>query len=197
MKIYCYDRNGIFIEPLKADEPLKAKKDPLENERRLKFYQAELAVISRMEGLDDGEKARLVAKLKTPEDAFLVPANATKKAPPKLAKDEVACFINGKWSKVKDHRGQIFHMPGEREEFRMETFGDLPEGAVFGKRTIGSDEKWEMIRANRDGLLRKSDWMMLSDAPVDNIKAEAYRQKLRDIPSDFTEPEKVVFPKLS
>lgn len=191
MEIYCYDKKGIFLEKLEA------KKDPLENERRLKFYQEELTIINRMKGLDDGDKAGLIAKLKTPEDAFLVPANATKKKPPKLAKNEVACFNHGKWLKLKDHRGQLFHIPGEKEEFRMDTFGDFPEGAVLGKRPISDGEKWEAIRAERDNLLRASDWMMLPDSPrIHDKSAIDYRQALRDLPSKFSDAKKVVFPKM-
>jgi len=55
---------------------------------------------------------------------------------------------------------------------------------------------WEKIRAQRDQLLKDSDWTILSDAtPKPNKDAWAvYRQILRQIPQKFSTPESVVWP---
>ena len=60
-------------------------------------------------------------------------------------------------------------------------------------------DKWNNIRSNRNGLLAQTDWCVLPDAPftpeqIEEIKI--YRQQLRDITTDFTNPDDVVFPDL-
>lgn len=50
------------------------------------------------------------------------------------------------------------------------------------------------IRATRDRLLSESDWTQLKDAKVDSDAWGAYRQTLRDIPSQEGFPMNVVFP---
>ena len=42
------------------------------------------------------------------------------------------------------------------------------------------------IRQERDRLLKESDWMSLPDSPVMSDEWKAYRQALRDLPSDAT-----------
>ena len=56
---------------------------------------------------------------------------------------------------------------------------------------------WEQIKAQRDGLLKDSDWTTNSDAPFTAAQKKAwkeYRQALRDLPSTFSTPEEVVWP---
>jgi len=55
---------------------------------------------------------------------------------------------------------------------------------------------WEQIRAQRDGLLKDSDWSAFPDATPKPSK-EAwldYRKALRDLPQTFSSPEEVVWP---
>ena len=55
---------------------------------------------------------------------------------------------------------------------------------------------WEQIRAQRDGLLKDSDWSAFPDATPKPSK-EAwldYRKALRDIPQTFSKLEEVVWP---
>jgi len=57
--------------------------------------------------------------------------------------------------------------------------------------------KWNLIKGYRNGLLAQSDWTQLSDAVLTLDEKSAwqdYRQTLRDIPQDFTVPEEVLFP---
>jgi len=59
------------------------------------------------------------------------------------------------------------------------------------------EEKWSAIKRVRNELLTACDWTQLSDAILTVEEKEAwliYRQKLRDIPQDFTVPDSVVFP---
>jgi len=58
-------------------------------------------------------------------------------------------------------------------------------------------DKWNNIRSNRNGLLAQTDWTQLPDVEltVELVQAmKVYRQKLRDITTDFTSPDDVVFP---
>jgi len=62
---------------------------------------------------------------------------------------------------------------------------------------IESYWRWKIIRAERDKLLRESDYLILADAPVDETQKQewtTYRQSLRDIPQDYDSPDEVVYP---
>ena len=54
---------------------------------------------------------------------------------------------------------------------------------------------WNIVRAERDILLAKCDYVMMADFPLeDKSDWEAYRQELRDIPLDFDDPDDVEYP---
>ena len=53
---------------------------------------------------------------------------------------------------------------------------------------------WGEIRAERDKLLRETDWWALPDSPAMTTPQTDYRQDLRNIPQDFANPEDVVWP---
>ena len=55
---------------------------------------------------------------------------------------------------------------------------------------------WEEIRAQRDGLLRDSDWVTLPDTTPKPDKEAwlTYRQALRNVPQSSSTPESVVWP---
>lgn len=50
------------------------------------------------------------------------------------------------------------------------------------------------VRQTRDRLLAQSDWTQVADAPVDKAAWAAYRQALRDVPSQEGFPWNVTFP---
>ena len=50
------------------------------------------------------------------------------------------------------------------------------------------------VRAERSSLLTTSDWTQVADAPVDQAAWAAYRQALRDVPSQEGFPHSVVWP---
>lgn len=59
------------------------------------------------------------------------------------------------------------------------------------------EEKWEMIRIERDAQLNESDYTQMPDYELSNKDEWAnYRQQLRDIPKIFSNPESVVWPKI-
>lgn len=66
---------------------------------------------------------------------------------------------------------------------------------------LGADElaaiqasRAAMIRSERGRLLQQSDWTQLVDAPVDKAAWAAYRQALRDVPSQLGFPATVDWP---
>lgn len=61
--------------------------------------------------------------------------------------------------------------------------------------------KWNLIRQQRDLMLSESDKLVVADkwimySPEEKQKIAAYRQSLREIPSEFSDPTEVVFPTL-
>ena len=55
-------------------------------------------------------------------------------------------------------------------------------------------EQWANLRAERDTLLKESDWTQLPDAPVDSKAWDLYRQKLRDLPANTKDPLNIAWP---
>lgn len=50
------------------------------------------------------------------------------------------------------------------------------------------------MRAERDRLLKDSDWTQVADAPVNRQEWATYRQALRDFPATWEPSEIAVFP---
>lgn len=53
---------------------------------------------------------------------------------------------------------------------------------------------WDQVRYKRDNLLLASDYTQLGDWLGDKELWVEYRQKLRDIPEDFKDPNSVTWP---
>ena len=53
---------------------------------------------------------------------------------------------------------------------------------------------WFDLRKTRQELLQKSDWTQVPDAPVDSAAWATYRQQLRDLPANTTDPRDVTWP---
>ena len=76
---------------------------------------------------------------------------------------------------------------------------ELTEDEVkeLDKRHAEADLDFTMVRADRDSLLRDTDWTQIADATLGSHTAEewaAYRQELRDLPAGFTKVSEVVWP---
>lgn len=61
------------------------------------------------------------------------------------------------------------------------------------------NKEWAIVREKRNALLAQSDVAVLPDrwalmTPEKQIEIATYRQKLRDIPNTFTDPELVLWP---
>ena len=53
---------------------------------------------------------------------------------------------------------------------------------------------WRELRIRRSKLLAQCDWTQVSDAPVDQTAWATYRQELRDLPSNTTDPSNPIWP---
>jgi hypothetical protein len=79
-----------------------------------------------------------------------------------------------------------------------------PSVAMFFDAVLGEwlderseDEAFTELRAQRDALLKASDWTQMADAPLtDQERAawRAYRQELRDLPSKTRDPRNPEWP---
>lgn len=53
---------------------------------------------------------------------------------------------------------------------------------------------WDTLRSERHARLAATDWTQVADAPVDHTAWAAYRQALRDLPANTTDPRNPVWP---
>lgn len=53
---------------------------------------------------------------------------------------------------------------------------------------------WNNLRAERNRLLAESDWTVLADTPTPTAAWKTYRQALRDLPGNTTDPFNPVWP---
>lgn len=69
----------------------------------------------------------------------------------------------------------------------------IPQADLEGIRVM----EWAAVRAQRDQLLRETDYTQTADAPLSEaqrLEVGAYRQALRDVPEDGPDPFSVVWP---
>jgi len=78
--------------------------------------------------------------------------------------------------------------------------GDVWDGESFitpGPSEADVQQAWVDLRKRRDGLLVASDWTQIADAPLtEDQKTDwvIYRQALRDLPANTTDPFNPVWP---
>ena len=80
---------------------------------------------------------------------------------------------------------------GERIQLTVE------EEAALETQAEAADLDMSMVRSQRDGLLRSTDWTQVGDAALGDHTAEewaTYRQALRDLPSVYSRVSEVVWP---
>ena len=53
---------------------------------------------------------------------------------------------------------------------------------------------WQTLRSTRNALLADCDWTVLSDTPTSTAAWKTYRQELRDLPANTTDPFNPVWP---
>lgn len=62
------------------------------------------------------------------------------------------------------------------------------------ERDFPDEVYWNKLRNERVKLLAASDWTQVPDAPVDQQAWATYRQSLRDLPANTTDPRNPVWP---
>lgn len=77
---------------------------------------------------------------------------------------------------------------GERVEV------DLTTEEVEQLKNIQTDAAWKSLRSIRNELLASCDWTVLSDTPTSTAAWKTYRQALRDLPANTTDPFNVAWP---
>jgi hypothetical protein len=104
------------------------------------------------------------------------------------------------WLPVRISEGDV------QEKFEGSIFAIMPHEVIETKlwRSYTSEERAEIdrqkaaqIRTQRNAKLTECDWTQLNDTPLDNaakIQWTAYRQALRDVPSQAGFPHNVVWP---
>lgn len=85
---------------------------------------------------------------------------------------------------VDAQTGEVRHIPlTAEEEAEREAFN----------RDVLPGLQWENIRRKRRELLAETDWMANSDVTMSD-EWRAYRQALRDLPANTTDPANPVWP---
>lgn len=57
--------------------------------------------------------------------------------------------------------------------------------------------KWQGIRRTRNHMISETDWTLMSDSPLtasEKTEWKAYRKALRDLPENYPDPDKLVWP---
>jgi hypothetical protein len=73
---------------------------------------------------------------------------------------------------------------------------DQPTDAAIDAEVVRltADEPWAALRAERNRLLGETDWWALPDSPDMSDAQSAYRQALRDLPANTSDPANPVWP---
>jgi hypothetical protein len=69
---------------------------------------------------------------------------------------------------------------------------ELPD--AIENPSANNDLAWFNLRMERNALLAACDWTVLADTPTSTAAWKAYRQQLRDLPANTTDPHNVVWP---
>jgi hypothetical protein len=96
--------------------------------------------------------------------------------------------INGQWF-TKYVAGPVFQQYTD-DEGVVHTAAEQWEAYCFQKDA----EQAASVRSDRNKRLADCDWTQLADSPVDKAVWEAYRQALRDVPSQEGFPWEVTWP---
>lgn len=91
--------------------------------------------------------------------------------------------INGKWF-TKYISGPVFVLNEQGSaQVQEEAYKDAMDAVQASKQ-----------RSYRASLLKDSDWTQVEDSPVDKVKWQEYRQKLRDVTTQAGFPWSVTWP---
>tara|TARA_B100000427_G_scaffold57452_1_gene45049 strand:- start:1551 stop:2006 length:456 start_codon:yes stop_codon:yes gene_type:complete len=81
-------------------------------------------------------------------------------------------------------------------EYECVSIGNTYDNGTWIRPADPSIDYWAILRYNRDKRLIQSDWKVLPGSPYESKLEEwkVYRQQLRDLPANTSDPQKVVYP---
>lgn len=65
---------------------------------------------------------------------------------------------------------------------------ELTAEEITERESEATETAWSMLRTQRNALLSACDWTVLGDSPTSTAAWKAYRQSLRDLPANTTDP---------
>ena len=85
------------------------------------------------------------------------------------------------------------------EKYKTLKIGDYYSNGFFTPAPRNLDHEWSVVRSKRDQLLQQSDILVAPDrwasyTTEKQLLLANYRQTLRDIPQNFSDPATVVWP---
>ena len=113
---------------------------------------------------------------------FLIPANATSVAVPTLTDQQQAVWNGASW----DVEDIPVPEPPPEEEPEEEEEEETPAEPT-------TEELWYNFRCERNGRIEVTDRFALADQTLTD-EMRAYRQALRDLPANTTDPANPVWP---
>lgn len=110
----------------------------------------------------------------------------------------IACFDDEGKNKCSIGPDQMWlEVPEGVAPGNCKVSGEWPELSLIDGSADKSSPKWEALRAARNAKLAACDWTQMSDSPLSQEVKTAwwtYRQSLRDLPQDTTDPDDVTWP---
>lgn len=82
--------------------------------------------------------------------------------------------------------------PDGTSQTRPATSEEIAEREVMDASRL--ENQWANFRNERNALLAACDWTVLSDTPTSTAAWKTYRQALRDLPANTTDPFNPVWP---
>ena len=110
---------------------------------------------------------------------------------PNHIEDILVGLHSGQWFGWSDSKNKVYANLVVYDGYDKPTQDELEDALAQQQAEI----PWEHVRSRRDGLLADSDYVMMSDYPMDDKSGwEDYRQALRDVPQQDVLPDEVVWP---
>ena len=79
-------------------------------------------------------------------------------------------------------------------ETNEESLVDVDAEQAAAHDVSAIESAWALLRAERSAKLAESDWTVLADTPTPTAAWKTYRQALRDLPANTTDPFNPVWP---
>ena len=105
---------------------------------------------------------------------------------------ETGTVYNIKWSDSKVNCEEVLDNDGKSQDPKVYVKSHFKGDDTAKDARILAD-KWASVRRDRDSRLAETDFFALSDQTCSG-DMQIYRQKLRDVPKDNSDPDKISWP---